>query len=85
MSLTKVISLLLIMSKDPRAMGSFISSTRFGVRGFPDACRLLGLDVQVDENIWSSTEEEGNEQHLKERLEYGGYNQRSSTLGLCSR
>ena len=64
------------------------SSTRFGVRGFPDACRLLGLHVQVDENIWSSTEEEGNEQHLKEGLEYGGYNQRASTFNTtlqCSR
>ena len=57
------------------------SSKRFGVRGFADSCRLLGLDVEVDENIWSSTEAEGNEQHLKEGLEYGGYNQRASTFG----
>jgi len=57
------------------------SNTRFGVRDFPDACRTLGLDVVVNENIWESTEVAGERQQLKDELELGGYNQRAACIG----
>ena len=71
--------------------------TRFGVRGFPDACRSVGLDVTVQENVLQSFFESSfnanaakrhnddasrtQEQQLIEELELGGYNQRSATFG----
>ena len=55
------------------------SSHRFGVSGFPDACRELGLEVEVNENIWEEVSCCSDE--LQEELELGGYNQRAATLG----
>ena len=62
------------------------ADARFGVGGFPDACRSLGLDVTVDENILESNEnsgvgEDGSHQQLLGELELGGFNQRASTYG----
>ena len=60
--------------------------TRFGVQNFPDACRQLGLQVIVQEDILESNfaaeEVDGEMQHdqLMEELELGGYNQRASTM-----
>lgn len=60
--------------------------TRFGVQNFPDACRQLGLQVSVQEDILESSfaaeEVDGEMQHdqLMEELELGGYNQRASTM-----
>lgn len=59
------------------------SSTRFGVKDFPNECRLLGLDVEVNENVWQSTADhvDGDEEQLKTELELGGYDQRSACAG----
>ncbi len=60
--------------------------TRFGVQNFPDACRQLGLQVNVQEDILESSfaaeEVDGEMQHdqLLEELELGGYNQRAATM-----
>ena len=59
------------------------SCTRFGVKEFPNECRLLGLDVEVNENIWQSTTDhvDGDEDQLKNELELGGYDQRAACSG----
>ena len=59
------------------------SSTRFGVKDFPNECRLLGLDVEVNENVWQSTADhvDGDEEQLKNELELGGYDQRAACAG----
>ena len=59
------------------------SCTRFGVKDFPNECRLLGLDVEVNENIWQSTADhvDGDEEQLKNELELGGYDQRAACSG----
>jgi len=58
---------------------------RFGVSDFPEACRLLGLSVIVDENILESNqtenEEDGSEKEFMDGMELGGYNQRTCTFG----
>ena len=60
--------------------------TRFGVQNFADACRQLGLQVTVEEDLletnFAAQEVDGEMQHdqLMEELELGGYNQRASTM-----
>ncbi|KAL7491560.1 hypothetical protein ACHAWT_000950 [Skeletonema menzelii] len=60
--------------------------TRFGVQNFPDACRQLGLQVTVQEDLletnFAAEEVDGEVQHgqLMGELELGGYNQRASTM-----
>lgn len=52
---------------------------RFGVSDFPNSCRELGMEVEVDENILEAREDGG--EQLMEELEMGGYNQRACTFG----
>lgn len=57
---------------------------RFGVAGFPAACRAMGLTVVVDENILEASNAISSNAAQQERmgdLELGGYNQRFNTLG----
>jgi len=60
--------------------------TRFGVQNFPDACRSLGLNVTVVEDLlgsdFAAEGVDGAMQHqqLMDELELGGYNQRASTM-----
>lgn len=54
------------------------ASKRFGVMNFADACQNLGLQVEVHEDLLMMN---GDDVHLRQQLELGGYNQRSSTYG----
>lgn len=60
---------------------------RFGVNEFPDACRELGMDVVVNDNILEATTSgydggsDTGEKDFWSELELGGYAQRASTFG----
>ena len=63
------------------------SDNRFGVSEFPDACRELGMDVVVNDNILEATASgyvggsDTGEKDFWSELELGGYAQRASTFG----
>lgn len=61
------------------------AGTRFGIEGFPDACRSLGMSVEVDEDIIGAIDAAGegdsSRQQLKAALALGGHLQRSSACG----
>ena len=63
------------------------ADARFGVSDFPEACRSLGLDVTIDENILEARESEAGEGdddydgQFMDGMELAGHNLRASTCG----
>ncbi|KAL7541015.1 hypothetical protein ACHAXR_010564 [Thalassiosira sp. AJA248-18] len=61
------------------------ADARFGIAGFPGACRSLGMTVKVDENILETNEnareEDGSQQQLMDGLDMSRYSIRAGKDG----